>query len=169
MTPLFKKLNFKNQSAVLIGNAPDSFQTEMELMKDATIFYTEEREIVTIDFALFFVTRLQEIASAINAIYSKLNGDAVLWFCYPKGTSKKYKCEFNRDNGWTVLGDLGFETVRMVAIDEDWSAMRFRKQEYIKVLHRKSSLAISEEAKERIKKKDKKKGSIGFCVNSQNK
>jgi hypothetical protein len=156
MTPLFKKLNFKNQSTVLVGNAPDSFQTEMELMKDATIFYTEEQEIVTIDFALLFVTRLQEIASAINAIYSKLNGDAVLWFCYPKGTSKKYKCEFNRDNGWTVLGDLGFETVRMVAIDEDWSAMRFRKQEYIKVLHRKPALAISEEAKERIKKKDEK-------------
>jgi hypothetical protein len=27
---------------------------------------------------------------------------------------------------------LGFDTVRQVAIDDDWSALRFRRVEYIK-------------------------------------
>jgi hypothetical protein len=56
----------------------------------------------------------------------------VLWFAYPKGSSKKYTCEFNRDSGWKVIRSLGFDSVRQVAIDEDWSALRFRRVEYIK-------------------------------------
>jgi len=77
-----------------------------------------------------------------------------LWFCYPKGTSKKYKCDFNRDTGWETLGNYNLEGVRQVAIDEDWSALRFRKIEHIKTLTRRESFAISKEGKERIKKND---------------
>lgn len=56
----------------------------------------------------------------------------MVWFAYPKGTSKKYKSEINRDKGWLVMGEAGFEPVRMVAIDEDWSALRFRRTEFIR-------------------------------------
>jgi hypothetical protein len=37
-----------------------------------------------------------------------------------------------RDRGWNALNDLGFHGIRMVAIDENWSAMRFRNIKYIK-------------------------------------
>ncbi|MFY8111010.1 MAG: hypothetical protein ACOVKP_03295, partial [Flavobacterium sp.] len=118
MTPLFKKLNFKNQEAILVLNAPVSFVSEKEAMANETVFYDNENEIATIDFVMVFVTQLQEIETAITSFSPKINGDAIVWFCYPKGTSKKYKCEFNRDNGWAVLGNFGFEPVRMVAVDE---------------------------------------------------
>jgi hypothetical protein len=49
-----------------------------------------------------------------------------------KGTSKKYSCDFNRDDGWEVLRQAGFDSVRQVAIDDDWSALRFRRFEFIK-------------------------------------
>jgi hypothetical protein len=49
----------------------------------------------------------------------------VVWFAYPKETSKRYKRELSRDTGWEVLGKLGFAGVRSVAIDEDWSAPAF--------------------------------------------
>jgi hypothetical protein len=55
-----------------------------------------------------------------------------VWFAYPKGTSKKYTCDFNRDTGWDTLKALGFDTVRAVAIDDNWTALRFRRVEYIK-------------------------------------
>jgi hypothetical protein len=60
--------------------------------------------------------------------------DALLWIDYPKGTSKNYKYEFNGDTGWDVLRSAGFDTVRAVAIDEDWSALRFRRVEFINVV-----------------------------------
>ena len=66
---------------------------------------------------------------------------------YPKGSSRKYRCEFNRDSGWPVLGAAGFEPVRMVAIDEDWSALRFRRVEHIKSMTRNPRGAISRAGK----------------------
>ena len=67
-----------------------------------------------------------EIEQFISAIYQKLKGDAVIWLCYPKMTLKNYKCDFNRDSGWTSLGKYNLEPVRQVSIDDDFSALRFR-------------------------------------------
>jgi hypothetical protein len=50
-----------------------------------------------------------------------------VWVAYPKKASRRYGCEFDRDTGWQALGDAGFEPVRQVAIDEDWSALRCRQ------------------------------------------
>lgn len=153
MTPLFKKLNYKNQQPILVVHAPESFRGEQEAMLSIAHFETEIHQCESVAFAMVFVTQLQAIETAITALHPKLTEDAVLWFCYPKGTSKKYKCEFNRDNGWAALGALGFEPVRMVAIDEDWSAMRFRKTAYIKSLTRNPKIAISAAGKTRAQKK----------------
>jgi hypothetical protein len=71
---------------------------------------------------------------------------------YPKGTSKNYKCDFNRDTGWAALGASGFEPVRMIAIDEDWSAIRFRRVEFIKTMTRDPNSRLSEKGKARSKK-----------------
>lgn len=152
MTPLFKKLNYKNHSSILSINVPDSFENELGKMAEfATILRNESQESL-IDFVIVFVSKQNEIEEAIEKIAPKLNGDAILWFCYPKGTSKKYTCNFNRDTGWSEIGKYNMEGVRQVAIDEDWSALRFRKIEYIKTLARREEYAISDEGKKRIKK-----------------
>lgn len=137
MTVLFKKLNFKAQSSILAIGAPDSFAVELNAMSESASIYENEEQIPQIDFAIIFVTKQQEIAVAIEKIFPKLSADAVLWFCYPKGTSKKYKCDFNRDSGWEKLREYKFEPVRQVAIDDDWSALRFRDVRFIKTLTRK--------------------------------
>ena len=78
------------------------------------------------------VTKVRKICCTTSAVVvAKSPGDALLWIAYPKGTSKRYTCEFNRDKGWGVLLGSGFDCVRQVAIDEDWSALRFRRIEFI--------------------------------------
>jgi hypothetical protein len=156
MTPLFKKLNFKGQAAITVLHAPDSFGTALAEMAAFTDIHTREDELVSIEFALVFATRQSEIDEAIERLSPKLMGDAVLWFCYPKGSSKNYTCEFNRDTGWATLGQHGFEGVRQVAIDDDWSALRFRKTEYIKTLTRSADMMLSDTGKQRIAKSDLK-------------
>ena len=79
----------------------------------------------------------------------RLEGDAILWCAYPKGSSTRYTCEFNRDTGWASLGTAGFEPVRQIAIDEDWSALRFRRAQYISTLRRDPARAISAGGKAR--------------------
>ena len=77
----------------------------------------------------------------------------MVWFAYPKGSSKKYKCEFNRDTGWSAVGKQGFEPVRMVASDEDWSALRFRRVEFIKKMTSDPKRRLSVAGKRRAAKK----------------
>ena len=89
----------------------------------------------------------KEIEKHVTAIDKKAEGDAVVWFAYPKGTSKSYKCDFNRDSGWEPLGAAGFEGVRQVAIDEDWSALRFRRLGFIKTMKRDPKRAMTKRGK----------------------
>jgi hypothetical protein len=70
----------------------------------------------------------------------------IVWFAYPKGTSKRYKSQTDRDNGWNVLGQ-GFEPVRMVSIDEDWSAKRFRRASFITNMTRPKNYRLTERGK----------------------
>jgi hypothetical protein len=148
MNPIFKKLNYKDQKSLYIVSAPESFSKDAnELLTLAAVknSLTGAKEV---SFFLAFVTKQKEVDDWSKKIAPLLTGDGLLWFAYPKGTSKKYKCEFNRDTGWAVLGKLGFEPVRMVAIDEDWSALRFRKPENIKKMTR--SFAMTAEGKKKV-------------------
>lgn len=150
-TPLFTKLNLKDQSQILVLNAPSSFETELEGLEDVTVLRAS-KDAKEVDFALAFVTKQKDVDTIAKTIAKKAKGDALLWFAYPKGSSKNYKCEFNRDTGWAVLGHLGFEGVRQVAIDEDWSALRFRRAEFIKTMKRDQSRAMSKQGKAKLKR-----------------
>ena len=155
MTPLFKKMNFKNQASILVLDAPQSFNNELTKINDFTSVVKNIEKTASIEFAIIFVTEQKSIDKTIQLIASKLIGDVILWFCYPKKTSKKFKCDFNRDTGWDALGKFNFEGVKQVAIDEDWSALRFRKTTYIKTLTRKKDNAISIEGKKRTSSTNK--------------
>jgi hypothetical protein len=153
MTPLFTKLNLGSHRDILVVNAPESFEPELSALTGVTI-RRDPKRLTEIPFALVFVQTLAEVEAATKWL-PKAVGDAVIWFAYPKGSSKRYRCEFNRDTGWTAVGAAGFEGVRMVSIDEDWSAFRFRRTEYIKSLNRAESRASSPAGKARLKNKDK--------------
>lgn len=131
---LFKKLNVGTHTVVHVLDAPASFEPELALLGE-TEGITIRRTLAAKDevtFALAFATRRVDVEAVSAKLCKAAVGDAVLWMVYPKGSSKKYSCDFNRDTGWDVLRAAGFDTVRMVAIDADWSALRFRRAEFIK-------------------------------------
>jgi len=147
MDAVFKKLNFKDQNTIVVLNAPNSFQLNLDSVRAETSIVTSLDRLSEIDFILVFVTQQVEVDELIPKIGPLLRGDAVIWMCYPKGTSKKYTCDFNRDTGWQIMGSHELEPVRMVAIDEDWSALRFKKVDFIKTMKRNSLHALSEKGK----------------------
>ncbi|MBL8095857.1 MAG: hypothetical protein JNL73_16900 [Anaerolineales bacterium] len=152
MSAVFKKLNLKDQAEIVVLDAPSSFESELKTLTGVTI-RRKLSEVKSTGFVLAFGTRQKQVEAFARAIATKTAGDAVVWFAYPKGSSKRYVCEFNRDSGWASIGAAGFEPVRQVAIDEDWSALRFRRVEHIKTLTRSRLDAISAEGRRRIKGK----------------
>lgn len=149
MTPLFGKLNLKDQREIVVLHAPPGFEPELAALDGVTV-HRDASGAGPIGFALAFVTTLAEVQAAADALLPRAPDDAVVWFAYPKGTSRRFRCEFNRDTGWEALGRAGFEGVRQVAIDEDWSALRFRRVEFIRKMTRDASRAGTDAGRARL-------------------
>lgn len=130
MAHLFDKLNLKDQDEVVVLNAPLSFEPELAWLAGRRVV-RDLGEVVAVRFALAFAYRKDELDALASALVARAEGDAVLWFAYPKRTSKRYKADFDRDRGWDVLTSAGYQGVRQVAIDDDWSALRFRRGEHV--------------------------------------
>ncbi len=150
MDPVFKKMQLKEQQEVLALQAPASFASSMTTMQEAVQLHTEiDGAVAGYGFILVFVTQCSEIQALAGPLDAVLVDDGLFWWAYPKKSSKRYQSDISRDSGWQPLGDLGYEGVRQVAIDEDWSALRFRKAKNIKKLTRDASWVMSAEGKER--------------------
>lgn len=130
MPPIFSKLNLSTQKTIFVLNPPQSFQPHLLQLSGIDIIEHLDAEH-ELNFAIIFVTQKSHINQIAPTLAKKAAEDAIIWFAYPKATSKKYRCDFNRDTGWDKFKNLGFDTVRQVAIDEDWSALRFRRVEFI--------------------------------------
>jgi len=130
MSDLFKKLNLKDQTRILVLDAPASFEPELAGLAGVSVDRAVAGGPVT--FALAFVQTQAGLDACSRELADRAEGDALLWFAYPKQSSRNFTCEFNRDTGWEVLRSAGWDSVRIVAIDADWSALRFRRNAFVK-------------------------------------
>jgi hypothetical protein len=148
MATVFAKLNLKDHKQIVVLDSPSSFESELAALEGVEVI-RDLKKAKQVTFFLAFVTTPEQIDALAPKLALKAEGDAIVWFAYPKGTSKRYKSQINRDNGWNVLGHEGFEPVRMVAIDEDWSAKRFRGASFIKNMTRPKEYRLTEPGKAR--------------------
>jgi hypothetical protein len=146
MATVFAKLNLKDHKKIVVLDSPSSFESELAALEGVEVI-RELKKAKQVTFSLAFVTTPDEIEGLAPKLALKAEGDAIVWFAYPKGTSKRYKSQIDRDNGWNALGHEGFEPVRMVAIDEDWSAKRFRRTSFIKNMTRPKIYRLTERSK----------------------
>ena len=148
MSNIFNKLNLREQREILVIAAPASFAPELAVLDDLLI-HRQVEDSGSITFSLAFVTTRSEVERLTREITARVSGDAILWFAYPKKSSRLYQSELSRDAGWEELGRAGYECVRMVAIDEDWSAARFRHVDFIRKLQRDEKRLLGADGKRR--------------------
>jgi hypothetical protein len=137
---VFGKLQLREQQDLVILDSPETFEKEIAGLKGVRV---QRKFSGPASFMLAFMTTPAQLKRYAAGVAKHATGDAAVWVAYPKGSSQRYKSELHRDSGWSPLGALGYEPVRMIAIDEDWSALRFRKAEFIKNLKRGAQHTIS--------------------------
>lgn len=149
MGPVFAKLNLKDHDPVLVLGAPTEFEAEVATLADRAVV-RDAAAATGFVFAIAFARDRAELDRVCADLIAHAgDGDPVLWVAYPKKTSRRYRADFDRDRGWDVLGAAGYEPVRQVAIDADWSALRFRRVDQVRTLTRSKAMALSEEGKRR--------------------
>jgi hypothetical protein len=74
------------------------------------------------DVAVVFAADAAAARSLLDRHRDQLTAPGVLWVAYPKGN----KSDINRDTLWPIVGEYGLRPNSQVAVDEVWSALRFR-------------------------------------------
>jgi len=132
MRELLRKLNYKGHKRIALLNSEKVFfEAVANELKDV-IIDSEIDQRCPYEFIIAFVRSVPDVELLSPIVLHNLTADGILWVCYPKKSSQKYSSGLERDKGWKVLNDSGFYGIRMVSVDDDWSAMRFRNIKYIK-------------------------------------
>lgn len=121
--PLTERLNLTGQLRALIMNAPKGYRTLLgPLPPDITV---NTKPSGKYDFVHLFVNNREELARLGPDAMKAVKPMAIFWISYPKQTAKT-GTDMSRDEGWEVVTEAGFEPVTQVAVDDVWSALRFR-------------------------------------------
>src|ERR1700709_1775539 len=114
MQDIIKKFKFKNNGVVL--NAPMAIETEFEKLG----FKTSLDKNVKSNNTLVFINNNEAYLHFLKNDLGNIEPDSVLWFAYPKGTSK-VKTDINRDTIRVTGEEFGITTVTAISIDDTWS------------------------------------------------
>ena len=81
-------------------------------------------------FVQVFATRLSEVSKFAKRLSKRTAPNALVWISYPKKTSRT-ESELSRDVIREAMSGMGWRAVSIVAIDEVWSALRFRPADQV--------------------------------------
>ncbi|WP_201789057.1 hypothetical protein [Scytonema hofmannii] len=113
---------------MIIINPPVGYMDLLGALPEGVELATELEG--TFDFIHLFVQTISELENFAPKVISALKYDGMLWIAYPKRTSK-VKTDIYRDVGWDVIENAGLRGVSQIAINDVWSALRFRPAERV--------------------------------------
>ncbi len=112
------KLQLKPGSTIAALGVPET--VELELAEHAHVTAEPASADAVIAFAIDSAALVTVAAPAITAARE----DRLAWIAYPK--AGKLGTDFNRDILARLAQERGIRPVRQIAINETWSALRFR-------------------------------------------
>ena len=126
-TTIAKKLLIKPGHSMLLLHAPENYRDQLgTLPVDVEIIETpEDASPQAFDCVLLFASDQSQLASRAPLALSSVRPNGMLWIAYPKKTSQ-LNTDLSRDAGWDAVTSAGMQGVSLIALDETWSAMRFR-------------------------------------------
>jgi hypothetical protein len=119
---LARKLQLKPGQALRVYEAPAGIDLEQPSREDAAgaAGPAGAAGAATIVFVGTFAEAEERVAPAVAAALA----DELAWVAYPK--AGKLGTDLNRDSLAALMTARGVRPVRQVAIDDTWSALRFR-------------------------------------------
>jgi len=125
---LVKKLLLRPDQRALILNASAGYLEKLGALPAGVSLDVEARGVY--DFVHLFVGNAADLQRLRPAALAAIRPDGILWISYPKGGAK-IGTDINRDSLWALMSDSGLRPVTQIAIDDIWSALRFRPTEKV--------------------------------------
>jgi hypothetical protein len=129
INPVSKKLGLKPGMRVLVVAAPSGYLKSLAPLPEGVVI--SEAMGGTHEFVQFFVTKRSSIEKSAKKLLKSAAPGALVWIAYPKKTSG-VESDLSRDVVWAAMEGTGWRPVSQIAIDQVWSALRFRPTEDVK-------------------------------------
>lgn len=126
-TELLHKLQIRSGCKLWLINVPQAIAEEISAGAEVELVHEKD----AYDGVLACFSSPAEVGSIAPRILAELPTDGLLWVAYRKGAQAK-EAGLNRDSGWDALEEAGWRPVRQIALDDEWSALRFRPRELVK-------------------------------------
>lgn len=117
---LSKKLKLKPGIKAAVIHAPEGYLETLQ--QDAEISSSLRGKY---DWIQIFVKNKAELDALSPKAAQALKPESMLWITFPKGSSK-IQTDLTRDKGWDEVQKLGLKWIKLVSIDETWSAFSMR-------------------------------------------
>jgi predicted SnoaL-like aldol condensation-catalyzing enzyme len=127
--PTAKKLKLKPGMRALVVAAPSGYLKSLAPLPEDVVI--SEAMGGTHEFVQFFATRKSDIEKSSPKLLKTAAPGALVWITYPKKTSG-LDSDLSREAVWAAMEETGWRPVSQIAIDEVWSALRFRPTEDVK-------------------------------------
>lgn len=125
---LAKRLVIRPGNTVLLLRAPEGIEALLEPLPEKAQIRRQARG--TFDVVIAFLANQAELdAHAVKAL-SMVKPGGVAWLVYPKKTGA-IKTDVTRDKGWDGVYAAGWRPVAQVAVNETWSATRWRPADQV--------------------------------------
>ncbi|MFE0103444.1 hypothetical protein [Streptomyces sp. NPDC059009] len=119
------KLQIKPGQSVAVLGRPDDVRLDFEAAANPASTDPSSADPASADVVLAFVTTSADLAGThAEAALAAARRDALAWVAYPKGG--QLGTDLNRDSLAAALIERGVRPVRQIAVDDTWSALRFR-------------------------------------------
>ena len=122
-TPLIKKLGIKPGFSIKIYQAPDHYFELLGPLPD-NVLVQKIADKAPSDFIHIFATEERTLERYLKEAKTSLQKDGLVWVSWPKGTSK-IPSNINREDVRRVGLAAGLVDVKVAAVDEDWSGLKF--------------------------------------------
>ncbi len=119
-------------NSVLVMNAPAGY---LEMLRPGpTDTTTEPQPDREYDVVVLFVNSADELRRMGGTAIRAAKGTGLVWITYPKGGKSAGATDLPATPWWVrrdVLGEItsvtGYKPVAFVAVDETWTALRFKR------------------------------------------
>src|SRR5689334_15967453 len=127
-TDLAKKLRILEGTQALALGAPEGFVTALQPLPAGARVVTERAG--THGVVVFFAGDAAALGAGLGAAIAATAPGGVLWVAYPKKSAGQG--DLSRDRVWELVRPSGWGPVAQVALDETWSALRFKPEAEVK-------------------------------------
>ena len=121
-SPLEKKLGIKEGAVIRLINQPVYYK-ELFISLPDSLTITDNRTIKK-DMIHYFVKEKEKLIIDIHDLKKELKENGMLWISWPKKTSK-ISHSINENDIRTIGIQNGLVDIKVCAIDEDWSGLKF--------------------------------------------